>query len=195
MPTQPARRRPSTISTSGRVLLGIVDALLPVALHAAERDAALVLLLEDELRVADRARLRDRLVPPDEVALLVRPVRAAVERLAATRSLLGDVAAATGPRALHAERDRLGRLALGVLRAREEAAEPSALHRHRRAAGLADLIGGLRRDLLPRTIEVLHDLHGVTALGIALACEEAAVAAPLDDHRLAALLAHPLGRD
>src|SRR5207253_10993726 len=127
------------------------------------------------------------LVPRHEVTAFLRPVRAAVERLAAPRTLLGDEAAAAGARALHAKRDRLGRLAVGVARAREEAAEPAALHRHRRAARLALLVGGLRRDLLPRAVEVLHDLHRVAALGIALARQEAAVAAPLDHHVLAAL--------
>src|SRR5207302_8872243 len=110
------------------------------------------------LRVADRAGLRDRLVPRDEVARLLRPVAAAVERLAAARPLLGDEPAAARARALDAERDRLGRLALGVARTREEAAEPAALDRHRRAARLAHLVGGLDRDLLPRPVEVLDDL-------------------------------------
>src|SRR5207237_7378246 len=72
-------------------------------------------------------------------------------------------------------------------------AEPAALDRHRCTARLADLIGRLRRDLLPRAVEVLDDLHRVPALGVALAREEAAVAAPLDHHRLAALLARPVG--
>src|SRR6185312_1195412 len=79
--------------------------------------------------------------------------------------------------------------------ARQEAAEPAALDGHRRAARLADLIGRLRRNLLPRPVEVLDDLHRGPALGIARARQEAAVAAPPDDHRLAALLARPLGRD
>src|SRR5205085_2107012 len=100
----------SSPSASGRALLGIVRSLFPVALEATQRHAALVLLAHHELRVADRARLRDRLVPCDEVALLLRPVAAAVERLAAARSLLGDEPAAPRARALDAERDRLGRL-------------------------------------------------------------------------------------
>src|SRR3569623_1237625 len=186
----------STRSLRGVLALGLVGAFaLPIALHAAECDAALGLLLEDELRRAGRARLLDGLVPRDEVALLLRPVRAAVERLAAPRPLLRDVPAAARLRALHAERDRLGRLAVRVARAREERAEPAALDGHRRAAGLADLGGRLRRHLLPGAVEVLDDLHRVTALGVALAREERPVAAPLDDHRLAALLADPLGRD
>src|SRR5262245_5129160 len=112
--SQPLRRIPR----SRGVFLGLVRALFPVALEAAQRDAALVLFLDDELRVADRARLRHRLVPRDEVTLLLRPVRAAVERLAAARALLGDVATAAGPRALHAERACLRRRALGIPRTR-----------------------------------------------------------------------------
>src|SRR5688500_18238808 len=102
----PAGAPPTATSASGRgprlrrVLFGLVNALAPVALHAPQRDAALRLLLEHELRVARRARLRHGLVPRDEVALLLRPVRAAVERLAAPRPLLGDEAAAPRPRAL-----------------------------------------------------------------------------------------------
>src|SRR5262249_9658505 len=88
------------------------------------------------------------------------------------------------------------RLALGVARAREEAAEPAALGRHRRPAGLALLVGRRRRrDLLPRSVEVLDHLHRGPALGAALARAERAVAAPLDHDRLAALLARPLGGD
>src|SRR3569623_2999146 len=186
----------STRPLRGGLALGLVGAFaLPIALLAAERDAALGLLLEDELRVAGRARLRDGLVPRDEVALLLRLVRAAVERLAAARPLLGDEATAAGLRALPTERDRLRRLALGVARAREERAEPTALDGHRGATRLAHLVGGLRRDLLPRAVEVLDDLHRGPALGIARAREERADAHPLAHHGLAALLADPLRRD
>src|SRR5439155_27261872 len=130
-------------------------ALLPVGLQAAQHATGLVLLLDHELGVADRARLRHRLVPRHEVALLLGPVRAAVERLAAPRPLLGDEPAAARPRALDAQRDRLGGLALGVLGAGQERAKPAALDGHRRAADLADLVGGLRRHLLPGAVEVL----------------------------------------
>src|ERR1044071_8993335 len=152
------------VTASRGVVLRLVGALLPVTLQAPQHYAALVLLLHHELRVADRTRLRNRLVPRDEVALLLRPVRAAVERLAAPRPLLGDEPAAALPRAPDAERDRLSGLALGVLGARQERAEAAALDRHRRAAGLAHLVGGLRRDLLPGAVEVLHDLLRVAAL-------------------------------
>src|ERR1043165_3704410 len=122
------------VTDSRSVVLRLIGPLLPVTLQAPQHYAALALLLDHELGVADRARLRDRLVPRHEGALLLRPVRAAVERLAAPRSLLGDEPAAARPRALHAERDRLGGLALRVLGARQERAEPAALDRHRRAA-------------------------------------------------------------
>src|ERR1043165_836760 len=63
--------RASLTAGSGGVLFGLVGALLPVALEAAQHDALAVLFLDDELGVADRARLRHRPVPRDEVALLL----------------------------------------------------------------------------------------------------------------------------
>src|SRR5579863_1055686 len=66
--------RPPEDSLRG-VFLGLLRAFAaPVALHAAQRDAALGLLLEHELGLADRARLRDRAIPRDEVTALLRPV-------------------------------------------------------------------------------------------------------------------------
>src|SRR3990172_2354565 len=76
-----------------------------------------------------------------------------------------------------------GGLALGVVRAGEEPAEPSALHRHG-AAALGALLPGL---LLPFDGHYLAgivggEVPGVPALGVAGAGEELPPSAPFYDH-------------
>src|SRR4051794_38040555 len=68
----------------------VAAAFLVVAVDAR---AGLGDLLEQEGQVALRARLRDRAIPRDEVALRRLVVRAAEEDLAALRALLREVAA------------------------------------------------------------------------------------------------------
>src|SRR5207244_1314866 len=151
--------------------------------------------LDQERRLALRTRLRDRPIPRDEVALCLAVVGAAEEDLAAPRPLLRQEAATPGPRAVDPQRDRPGGLALRITRAGEELAEPAALDQHRRAAGLALLVGGrLRRDL-DRAVLAPDELLGVLALRVTGAGEELAVSAPLDHHRRPALLTLVLGRD
>src|SRR5205814_817549 len=116
--------------------------------HAAHARALAVLALDQERGAALRALLGDRPIPQHEVAPGLAVVGAAVERLAAARPLLRQEPAAARPWTVHPERDRLGGLAVGIARAREELPEPAALDLHRRAARRAFLVGGdLRRDL------------------------------------------------
>ena len=68
-------------------------------LEAAEADAGLGHLLDQERGAALRAGLGQRAVPGDEVALGLRVVRAAEEDLARAAALLGEVAAAVAGQA------------------------------------------------------------------------------------------------
>src|SRR5688572_5011913 len=156
-------------------------------LDAPDRDPAPELALDQERRAAARAGLGDRQVPGHEVALRLGVVRAAVEGLAAPRPLGREVAAAALLGAGDADRHRLGPLALRVARAGEELAEAAALHQHLGATDVALLVGGLLLDDLERAVGEAQELLRVLALGVVLAREERAVAAPLDDHRAAAL--------
>src|SRR5262249_11705676 len=97
-----------------------------------------------ELGVALRARLRDRLLPDPEVALDVgvRVVLAPVERaLAHLAADLDHLAAAL--RAGYSEWHAARRLALREGRAAEEPAVPAPALHHRRAAQLARDVGEL----------------------------------------------------
>src|SRR5205807_2314104 len=67
-------------------------------------------------------------------------------------------------------------------------------HLHGAAAQLAHLAGGLGLDRPDGPVVGAPEVLGVLALGVAAAGEELAPPAPLDDHRLAALLAHEVGR-
>src|SRR5206468_10993861 len=143
-----------------------------------QADAGLRDLLDQEGGAALRAGLGDRAIPGHEVALGLAVVRAAEEHLAAARALLGQIPAAAGARAGHAQRDGAGGLALGVARAGEELAETPALDQHGRLAGLALLVGGgLRRDL-DGAVFAPQELTRVLAVGVARAGQELAVAAP-----------------
>src|SRR4029078_4885164 len=65
---------------------------------------------------------------------------------------------------------------------------------HRAAALLAHLVRRLRLDGPDRAVVVAGDVPRVLALRVAAAREELAAPPPLDDHRLAALLAREAGR-
>src|SRR5207245_6248887 len=84
--------------------------------------------------------------------------------------------------------------ALGVARAAEELAVAAEAHLHGAAALLADLVRGLGLDRPDGPVVGAPEVLRVLALGVAAAGEELAPPAPLDDHRLAALLAHEVGR-
>src|SRR5205814_8187213 len=84
--------------------------------------------------------------------------------------------------------------ALGVARAAEELAVAAEAHLHGAAALLADLAGGLGLDRPDGPVVGAPEVLRVLALGVAAAGEELAPPAPLDDHRLAALLAREVGR-
>src|SRR5438128_1844115 len=154
-----------------------------------ERAVALRVLLEQVRLPALRARPWNRPVPRRELA--VRVVHAAEEALSEARFALGEAAAAVG--ADHAlQRDRPGRLAGGIVRAREESAEPTALVHHRLAARGAGLLGGQILDHPDRAV-FLDEVLGVLAVRVPGAGQKAPHAAPLDHHRAAALLAHQVG--
>src|SRR5438128_2521836 len=154
-----------------------------------ERAVALRVLLEQVRLPALRARPWNRPVPRRELA--VRVVHAAEEALSEARFALGEAAAAVG--ADHAlQRDRPGRLAGGIVRAREEPAEPTALVHHRLAARGAGLLGGQILDHPDRAV-FLDEVLGVLAVRVPGAGQKAPHAAPLDHHRAAALLAHQVG--
>src|SRR5262249_12136415 len=84
-------------------------------------------------------------------------------------------------------------LALGVARAGEERAEATLLEDHRLLVLGADRLSHVLVDL-HRTRALARELAGVLALRVAGAGQEVAVAAPLLDHRLAALVADLVGR-
>src|SRR5580765_5832379 len=103
---------------------------------------------------AHRARLGNGLLPDLEIAL--RVIRAPVEGLstALLRADLDDVAAALGAR--HAQRYRLGVLALRVAGARQELAVTTVADRHRLTALVALVVRELRNlGLLAFFVEVL----------------------------------------
>src|SRR5690606_145351 len=109
----------------------------------------------DQHATAFGARLGDRLVPGDEVAL--RVALTAIELSPLLGSALHDLAL-VARRALHTDlrQERLGVPALREGAARHELPETSELDDHRRAALLADLVGRLVADL--------HLLHGLLGL-------------------------------
>src|SRR4051794_21655252 len=155
-----------------------------------ERAVALRVLLEQVRLPALRAGAGDGPVPGGELAVGV--VHAAEEALPETRLALGQAAAVLG--ADHAlESDRPGGLAGRIVGAGEEPAEPAPLVQHRLAAGRAGLVGGKVLDHLDLAV-LLDEVLGVLAVGIAGARQEAPHAAPLDDHRAAALFADEVGR-
>src|SRR5213592_2943478 len=176
-----------------------VDLLLPAAplLHAAAHGAvALGQLLGHEPRPAARAGLGHRPVPGHELAR--RIAAAAVEELAAPRAALHELALAAAEQAADARGyglvEGLHVPALGVARAAEELAVAAEAHLHGAAALLADLVRGLGLDRPDGPVVGAPEVLRVLALGVAAAGEELAPPAPLDDHRLAALLAHEVGR-
>src|SRR6184192_1204502 len=176
-----------------------VDLLLPAAalLHAAAHGAvALGELLGHEPRPAARTGLGQRPVPCHELARGI--AAAAVEELAAPRAALHELALAAAEQAPHARRhglvEGLHVLALGIARAAEELAVAAEAHLHGAAALLAHLAGGLGLDRPDGPVVGAPEVLRVLALGVAAAGEELAPPAPLDDHRLAALLAHEVGR-
>src|SRR5262249_6886139 len=122
---------------------------------------------------------------------------AAVEELPAPRPALHQLALPAAE-ALHTRRhglvERLHVLALGIAGAAEELAVAAEAHLHRLAALLADLVGRLGLGRTDRPVVVPREVHGVLALGVPAAGEELAATAPLDHHRLAALLAREAGR-
>src|SRR2546425_5845983 len=99
----------------------------------------------------------DRFIPVRIIA--VRVPQATVKRPATLGAAFGEIAHAA-LRALDAERHRLGVLALGIARAREEFAEASRLDHHGRSALLAYLVGGPIGDLVlldrPRVVALLR---------------------------------------
>src|SRR5215470_1013893 len=97
--------------------------------------------LGEEGGPARGARLQDGTRPRHELAVGVLGAR--VECLAAPAPPLHELAVAAGLRARDAERDGLGRLALGIPRAGDELAEASVLDHHGLAARGAALLGGL----------------------------------------------------
>src|SRR5439155_5173190 len=144
-----------------------------------ERAVALRVLLEEVRLPALRTWAGNRPVPRRELA--VRVVHAAVEVLSEARFALGEPAAAVGTD--HAlQGDGLGGLASGIVRAREEPAEPAALVQHRLAASGADLLGGQILDHPDRAI-FLDEVLGVLAVWVPGAGQKAPHAAPLDHHR------------
>src|SRR5207302_4487018 len=109
-----------------------------------------------------RARSRDRLVPRGELAVGV--VHAAVERLAESGAPLGQAAAVLGADDV-LEGDGTRRLAVRVVAAGEEPAEPTPFVHHRLAAGGAVLLGGQILDHLDLA-GLLDEVLGVLAVGI-----------------------------
>src|SRR6185436_16980669 len=103
-----------------------------------------------------------------------RIVGAAEVRAAPLRALLGQLSPAALLRARDADGDLLDVLALGISRAADEPAVLALLEDHRLAALVADDAGllGLRLGALPQVPRVL-------AVGVALARQEPAEAAPL----------------
>ena len=150
-----------------RALLVVADQLAAVLLGD---------LLDQERRLALRARLGDRPVPQREVA--VRIVRAAEEHLAAPRLALDDVAAVL--RAEHAGGLLLHVLAGRIVAARGELAEAALLDDQVRLALRALLVEDLVRLRRGHALLGRDDLPRRLALGIAGAGEELAEAAALD---------------
>src|SRR5438552_7801379 len=176
-----------------------VDLLLPAAplLHAAAHGAvALGQLLGHEPRPAARAGLGQGPVPGHELARGI--AAAAVEELAAPRAALHELTLAAAEQAADARGHRLVEglhvPALGVARAAEELPVAAEAHLHGAAALLAQLAGGLGLHRPDAPVVGAPKVLRVLALGVAAAGEELAPPAPLDDHRLAAPLAHEVGR-
>src|SRR5438552_4396176 len=162
----------------GRDLL-LVAALLA---NAAPRDlAAPPDPLGRERRRAPGTGLPHRARPKRELAS--RVVRAREEGLAALGAPLHELPSAARLGTVDAERQGLGRLAVGIARAGDELAEPSVLDHHRLPARRAGLVRRLVGRLLASATQVL----GVLALRVGRAGEEAAEAPELLHERLAAL--------
>src|SRR5581483_5141399 len=156
-------------------------------------------LLDEIARAAIRAGGRHHAIPAREFALGI--AIAAEEELAAAAAAFQDLAF-LAIRTGDARFDRLrlqalDPVAIGVRRAAQEFTEARAAPDHRTAALVAALVGRHRRarflehDL---TLFVATELRGVGAFRIIGAGEELAVAAPLDNHHAAALIALELGR-
>src|SRR6185369_13748379 len=151
-------------------------------------------LLGDEAGAALRAGLGDGLVPGDELAVGIAV--AAVEELPAPRAALHHLAFAAADAldpGRHGLVDGLHVAALGITGAAEELAEAPEAYLHRLAALLAHLVGRFRLHGPDRAVLVALEVLGVLAVGVAAAGEELPAPPPLDDHRLAALLARELG--
>src|ERR1035438_6526988 len=90
--------------------------------------------------------------------------------------------------------DLLGRLAVGISRASEERAEAAFFQHHRPPAIFAVFPLALFLKIgLDHIRQVHRKLARVGAVGVAGAGNEAAMLTPLDDQRLAALLARQVG--
>src|SRR5437870_706467 len=199
-PAAPHLRRRAPLGQR-RVVAAVagVDLLLPAAalLHAAAHGAvALGQLLGHEPRPAARTGLGQRPVPGHELARGI--AAAAVQELAAPRAALHELALAAAEQAPNARGhglvEGLHVLALGIARAAEELAVAAEATVHGPAALLAHLVRGLGLDRSDGPVVGALEVHRVLALGVAAAGEELAPPAPLDDHRLPALLAHEVGR-
>src|SRR5690606_11191913 len=132
-----------------------------------------------------RARLGDRPVPEREVAL--RIVHAAVERLAAARLALDDLAAVL--RAAHTGRLVLDVLAGRIAAARGELAEPSLLDDQVLPALRAGFLAQLSGLGSPDALLLGDDLPGRPALRVAGAGEEHAEPPAARNHGTSAVLA------
>src|SRR5438552_8164132 len=91
--------------------------------------------------------------------------------------------------ALRAAHEPLRDLAFRIIAAGEEGSEATLLEHHRLGVVGADLLGHVVVQLRPPVSFDPRELPRVLAVGIAGAGEELPVATPLEDHRLAALVA------
>src|SRR5437867_4168034 len=114
------------------------------------------------------------------------------------RRVLHELALAAAEQAADSRGHRLVEglhvLALWVARAAEELPVAAEADLHGAAALLAHLAGGLGLDRPDGPVVGVPEVLRVLALRVAAAGEELAPPAPLDDHRLPALLAHEVGR-
>src|SRR5258706_5144215 len=146
-------------------------------------------LLDQIRRAAFRARLVHRPVPEDEVA--VRIVRTPEEDLASLRFAFNDLAAFVRVlRTLEARRLVLDVLALGILGAGGELAEPALLDHEIRAAPGTGFVENLIRLGRPQATLFFRDsLPRRLSFRVTGAREELTEAPALDRHRLPAVLA------
>ena len=161
---------------------GRLDLALEVAprAHAPPHDATARRPLGQERRPALRTGLRHGVLPDRERAGGIGG--AAVEDAAAPATPGHELARASRLGARDPQGDRLGGLALGITRARDEPAVAAVLDDHRLAAGRARLVGGLVGGAL-----VPAQIAGVAAVGIGRARQELAEAAPALEQGLAAI--------